>query len=133
MKILNLGCGTKTSDKAGVVNIDLSILLRIKGNVFLSNFAPLLLNAERMAKFDALPENILVHDLSKGIPFDDASVDVVYHSHVLEHLDRDIVNGFLLEVKRVLRTGGIHRIVVPDLEFACRNYLTHLEEVAGNE
>ena len=39
MKILNLGCGTKTSDKAGVVNIDLSILLRIKGNVFLSNFA----------------------------------------------------------------------------------------------
>ncbi len=133
MKILNLGCGTKTSDKAGVVNIDLSILLRIKSNVFLSKVAPLLLNPERMAKFDALPENILAHDLSKGIPFDDASVDVVYHSHVLEHLDRDIASGFLREVKRVLRPGGIHRIVVPDLEHACSTYLVHLEASAANE
>lgn len=130
MKVLNLGCGTKTSDKAGVVNIDLSILLKIKKNAVLSRLAPLLLNGSRREKFDALPNNILVHDLSKGIPYDDGTVDVVYHSHVLEHLDREVAKGFLLEVKRVLRPGGVHRIVVPDFEYLCRNYLAHLDSSA---
>ena len=120
MKILNLGFGTKTNDGPGVVNIDLSILLRINSSGLLSKMAPLILNGERLKKFNDLPENILVHDLSTGIPFDDDTVDVVYHSHVLEHLDRDVARKFLLEVKRVLRPGGIHRIVVPDFEYICR-------------
>ena len=126
MKILNLGCGTKTSDAAEVLNIDLSILLRIKKSVILSKCVRLLLSGERLRKFEALPENIIVHDLSKGIPVGDGSADVVYHSHVLEHLDRDVGREFLREAKRVLRPGGIIRIVVPDFEFDCRRYLEHL-------
>ena len=54
----------------------------------------------------------MVHDLSKGIPFDDNSVDVVYHSHLLEHIDRKNVPTFLKEIRRVLKPRGIHRIVV---------------------
>jgi SAM-dependent methyltransferase len=132
MKILNLGCGTKTSDGPGVVNIDLSIILRIKSSGLLSKIAPLILNGERLKKFNDLPENILVHDLSTGIPFDDDTVDVVYHSHVLEHLDRDVARKFLLEVKRVLRPGGIHRIVVPDFEYICRRYVAHIDACADD-
>ncbi len=33
-------------------------------------------------------------------------------------------------VFRALRPGGIHRIVVPDLELLCRRYLADLEEAA---
>lgn len=74
-----------------------------------------------------MPANILVHNLAKGIPFETESIDAVYHSHMLEHLDRDVAPGFLLEVKRVLKPGGIQRIVVPDLQLLCRRYLSHLE------
>jgi len=126
MKILNLGCGTKTSASSSVVNIDWSIYLRLKSNRFWRAIAPLFIRGERLRRFAEMPQNILVHNLAKGIPFESNSVDVVYHSHVLEHLDKAVVDGFLLEVKRVLKPGGIHRIVVPDLEYLCKQYLGHI-------
>jgi len=125
MKILNLGCGTKTCNKSGVINIDWSIYLRLKKKIF-TPIVPLFIKGERLEKFNSLPENILVHNLAKGIPFDTDSVDAVYHSHMLEHLDKDVAEKFLIEIKRVLKPGGIHRIVVPDLEKACRDYIVHI-------
>lgn len=126
MKILNLGCGTKASSHPNVINIDWSITLWLKHSKILRPLLPLLIRERRMEKLRSLPDNIMVHDLSKGIPFGSGSVDVVYHSHVLEHLDRDVAAIFLTEVKRVLKPGGIHRIVVPDLEKICADYLAHI-------
>lgn len=127
MLILNLGCGTKTSSSSSVINIDWSIYLRLKRNPFWSALSPLFIRGERLKLFKEIPSNILVHNLAKGIPFKSNSVDAVYHSHMLEHLDKSVVDGFLLEVKRVLKPGGIHRIVVPDFEYLCRQYLGHLD------
>lgn len=126
MRILNLGCGTKTSASSSVVNIDWSIYLRLKSNSVWRNIAPLFIRGERLRRFKEIPRNVLVYDLAKGIPFESNSVDAVYHSHMLEHLDKGVVDGFLLEAKRVLRAGGIHRIVVPDFEYLCSQYLGHL-------
>ena len=128
MRVLNLGCGVKTSDRAEVTNIDWSIYLRLRRNKAFRLIAPLILNGDRWNHFCSLPNNIIVHNLSRNIPFESNSVDVVYHSHMLEHLDRDIAAKFLLEVKRVLKPDGICRIVVPDLENAAREYLEHLSE-----
>ena len=130
MRILNLGCGTKVSDAPSVVNIDWSIMLRIRRNCALRAAAPWLLKGDRLRHFRELGDNILVHDLSKGIPFADNSVDAVYHSHTLEHLDRDIVPGMFAEIRRVLRVGGVQRIVVPDLELLGRAYVAHLDACA---
>lgn len=127
MKILNLGCGSKTSSYPGIINIDWSIMLRIRTHPVLRTIAPLFLNGGRLRRFRALPDNLLVHDFSHGIPFPDANVDVVYHSHVLEHLDRKIAGQFLAECGRVLCPGGIIRIVVPDFERCCRDYLSHVQ------
>jgi predicted SAM-dependent methyltransferase len=71
---------------------------------------------------------VLVHDLSEGIPFADESVDVVYHSHLLEHLTKKHAVRFMKECFRVLKRGGIIRIVVPDLEIIATQYLTALKE-----
>ncbi len=125
MVILNLGCGSRTS--AHCINVDWSPYLRLKRNPFGSKLAPLLLRGERGERFRALDETILVHDLRRPLPMGDASVDAVYHSHVLEHLDRNLTAPFLAEVWRVLRRGGIQRIVVPDLEACCRRYLDHFD------
>lgn len=51
----------------------------------------------------------------------------MYHSHFLEHLDRHAAEKFLGEVCRVLHPGGVLRIVVPNIEFACRRYLEHFD------
>jgi hypothetical protein len=133
MKILNLGCGTKVSASADVINIDWSIQLRIKRNPIFRLFAPVLLNGARLDAYRGIPDNILIHDLSKGIPFPDRSIDVVFHSHTLEHLDRQVVPKFLCEVMRVLKCEGLHRIVVPDFEVMCTAYCDHLKKCLEND
>lgn len=126
MRILNLGCGTKVSPSPDVMNIDWSITLRMKKNRALRVAAPLFLRGQRLDRFNSLPQNTMLHNLAKGLPFASNSVDVVYHSHLLEHLDTDTATTFLMEAKRVLKLGGIHRIVVPDLERAASAYVLHL-------
>ena len=123
MKILNLGCGSKTSSSKNVLNIDWSILLIIRKNFFLRKSLNFLISKDRKKKLKDLPNNILVHDLKKGIPFENNSVDVAYSSHVLEHIDRVFVLGFLKENYRVLKPLGIIRIVVPDLYLLMIKYL----------
>lgn len=132
MRILNLGCGTKTSSDPRVLNLDWGIYLIFRTRAYLRPFARLFITGERWTKFQALPDNIRVHDLRRGIPFEDSSVDAIYNSHFLEHIDRPIVAGFLREAWRALRPGGIHRIVVPDLEFAGRLYYQHLRACESN-
>jgi SAM-dependent methyltransferase len=93
---------------------------------------PWIIKGERLYHFNCLPDNIIVHNLAKGIPFSSNSIDVVYHSHFLEHLDKSIVEKFLLEVKRVLKPAGIQRIVVPDFERSCKNYISHIKNSENN-
>ena len=99
MIVLNLGCGSKTSSESEVVNVDWSIALRIRRNPLMRIFAPVFLRGDRLTRFKSLPDNIKVWDLSRGIPFDSGAVDVVFHSHMLEHLDRNVARKFLLEAK----------------------------------
>jgi len=122
--ILNLGCGTQTSPHT--TNIDWSIHARLRRNPIGRRLAPLVFNDQRRKLFLSM-DDVVVHDLKKGIPAPAASVDAVYHSHVLEHIDRDAVPGFFADIARVLRPGGVHRIVVPDLERYAHEYLDSLE------
>jgi predicted SAM-dependent methyltransferase len=69
------------------------------------------------------------HDLNTGIPLRDHSVDVVYHSHILEHFTKGKGEQLIKECFRVLKPGGIIRIAVPDLEQLARQYLINLEKV----
>jgi SAM-dependent methyltransferase len=64
----------------------------------------------------------LAWDLTRGIPMPDASVDGIYHEHMLEHLS--LREGFELcrECHRALRPGGILRIAVPDAGVLLKSY-----------
>jgi SAM-dependent methyltransferase len=127
MLILNLGCGTRTATHPNVVNVDWSLNIRIKNSRLLRLAVSPLLDARRRGRLDRMGGRLLAHDLSKGIPFESGSVDVAYHSHVLEHLDRPVARQFLKETLRVLKPGGLCRIVVPDFEFLCRAYVQHID------
>lgn len=72
----------------------------------------------------AFPSNVEYGDVTKGLPLPNGICQGVYCSHVLEHL---ALNGFrkaLLETFRVLRVGGVFRLVIPDLEYLAKQYMT---------
>lgn len=76
---------------------------------------------------------VIAHDVSRGLPLDDASCDAVYHSAVLEHIRPGDAVPFIRECRRVLRPGGVLRVAVPDLERICEVYLEKLRQaVAGD-
>lgn len=68
----------------------------------------------------------VVHDLNQlPYPFEDNSIDEIYISHVLEHLDRPFF--VMKEFHRILKNGGVLHIKVPHFS---RGF-THAEHAHG--
>lgn len=65
------------------------------------------------------------HEISTLPDFANESVDLIYCSHALEYFDRLEATKALTEWRRVLKTGGILRLAVPDFEALVDVYLTH--------
>lgn len=77
--------------------------------------------------------NVLGCDIRKGLPFPANRFEAVYHSHLLEHLPPHEGEALVRECYRVLKPGGILRIVVPDLERIAELYLNNLRmALTGN-
>lgn len=112
---LNLGCGSVVLD--GWVNVDYAFGARIAR-------IPLFSALNRKLRIFNMDWNrkIHIHNLKKKFPWKDSTVDVVYSSHTLEHFSRQEGRIFLEECYRVLRKGGLLRIVVPDLGCIIREY-----------
>ncbi len=72
--------------------------------------------------FDPATRKDILHDLSKGIPFPDNSVDFIYNEHFIEHLSYKDGFAFMNEAYRVLKPGGVLRIACPDLDFMIEGY-----------
>jgi SAM-dependent methyltransferase len=86
----------------------------------------------RNLDIDPIDKNIEHWDAKNGIPALNNSVDIVYHSHLLEHLQPEHGEAFINECFRILKPMGILRVVVPDLEQICKEYLNALERVDQN-
>lgn len=78
---------------------------------------------------DLVPDgpDVIAVDITQGLPFDADTCDAVYASHVLEHLAVGEAHRFAEEIRRVLKPGGVVRLVVPDLEGIARAYVASLD------
>lgn len=103
MKLLNLGCGQCYHHEW--VNLD----------------------------FTSENKNVISHNLLRGIPFGENEFDAVYHSHVLEHFNKEDAKSFICECFRVLKADGIIRIAVPDFETIAKEYLSNLNRAVNHE
>lgn len=65
---------------------------------------------------------MLNYDLRQGIPASDNSLELIYHSHMLEHLSYEDGIIFIRDCYRALKKGGKMRIIVPDLEAWINGY-----------
>jgi ubiquinone/menaquinone biosynthesis C-methylase UbiE len=51
------------------------------------------------------------------LPFTDGTVDVIYCSHVIEHIENKYIQKMFYECSRVLKKEGVMRIACPDAEY----------------
>lgn len=56
------------------------------------------------------------------LPYENNSVSLIYASHVLAYFDREEVMALLEEWKRVLKTGAILRLAVPNFQAYAKLY-----------
>ena len=123
MKRINIGCGrTPTS---GWTNYDNS------PSVWLSKYGVLVKVLVLLRLLDGSQKEFIEFtksssiqwaEATKRIPEADETIEVVYSSHMLEHLDKYERDGFLRESYRVLCPGGFIRLAVPNIQFHVRNY-----------
>jgi len=97
--LLNLACGAKVSTVGNWANID----------------------------FSSPMENVIEMNILDGLTFPDGSFDAVYTAQFVEHLTPQETAVVLREIRRVLKPGGVLRIVTPDMEELARTYLKHLD------
>jgi predicted SAM-dependent methyltransferase len=61
---------------------------------------------------------IIAYDIRKDyLPFADDSVDAIYCSHVIEHIENKYIFNMFKECLRILKKGKVFRIACPDAEF----------------
>ena len=121
---LNIGCGDAPTP--GWVNYDnspavrlarwptLTGVLRSAGLIDAGNVA-FIANCRRLG--------IRYANAAHRIPHGTATVDIVYSSHMIEHLDRREAASFLAECRRVLKPGGVLRLVAPDVRWSVLEYM----------
>lgn len=64
---------------------------------------------------------------SQNLPFKNESVDLIYSSHVIEHIENEHIENFFKECYRVLKHGGGGRLCCPDAEFLYNATKAHRE------
>ena len=57
-----------------------------------------------------------------AIPYPEKTFDIVYASHVLEHMNRHTILAALTHWKFLLKDGGTLRLSVPDFKAICEYY-----------
>jgi predicted SAM-dependent methyltransferase len=126
MKKLNLGCGSLRP--IGWINTDSSLNANVQR---IPVFGKLL--AKTFSSVSYQSNNLTYMNLNKKWDFTDCSVDVVYASHLFEHLSLKSADLFLKESYRTLKPGGIIRIVVPDLYQIAKKYITEYIEMDNGD
>ena len=121
---VNVGCG-QTPTK-GWRNFDNSLSLCLAKIPFLPSLlykAGILEASQYQFIHYARSNRIEYSDVTKGLPLSDGCVEVLYSSHMFEHLDREEASLFLKEARRVLCSGGIIRFAIPDLHRQVQQYI----------
>ncbi|HEX8088408.1 MAG TPA: methyltransferase domain-containing protein [Blastocatellia bacterium] len=125
VKAINLGCGVSVAP--GWINIDNSFNARLsKYPFFRWSLWKLGILSDQHYRV-RWPESIEICNLKKRLSYEDSSIDYAYTSHFLEHLAFKDAQRLMGELYRVLKPGGVVRVVVPDLAIGARQYVASLE------
>ncbi|NDC78652.1 MAG: methyltransferase domain-containing protein [Chitinophagia bacterium] len=124
--LLNLGCGPDAA-RTDWTDVDGSL------NLLWQRRMPawLMRTLQQRWGLHHWPAHVRYIDLARPLGFTSDSADAIYASHVLEHLHHDDALSLLAECRRVLKPGGVLRMVLPDLDSMVREYLSSEEPTAA--
>lgn len=71
---------------------------------------------------DIIDADYRVNFRSDSLPFPDESVNLVFSSHMVEHISDESASRLFSEIHRLLKPGGSFRVVCPDLDKVMRAY-----------
>jgi len=108
------GCGL--SAPAGWINFDSSPTLKIQKTPIIGSLVKSRLNT-------VFPDSVKFGDIVKGLPITNESCDAIYCSHVLEHLSLEDFRIALKNTHKLLKRGGLFRLVMPDFEVLVNTYV----------
>lgn len=103
-RLMNLACGSKVSLVGDWTNVD----------------------------FQSPVAGVMEMNILGGLRFPDATFDAVYSAQFIEHLTLEEGEHVLRDVARVLKPGGVLRLVTPDMEELARTYLDLLDCLKRN-
>ena len=121
---INLGCGLDAIDDW--LNFDGSPSVRFQR-------LPVIGAAFKKLIGPKFPDTVKYGNVVSGLPLADNSVDIIYSSHMLEHLSLEDFKLSLIEIKRVLKPGGKFRAVLPDLEILIKDYVNSDDPNAASQ
>ena len=123
---VNLGCGTSIAP--GWINFDNSPNLKLS-KIPLARWTLNKLGLLSKSHYDVKwPTEVQYRELTKPLPFKDSSVDFIYTSHFMEHLSLSNAKALFKDIYRVLKIGGVARIILPDLKYDIKRYLENVEK-----
>ena len=70
----------------------------------------------------------ILWDLDNDIPLPDNSVEYIYSSHFVEHLDQRQIENLFVEMSRVLKDKGIIEVRCPHDKTIIKYYTSHFSE-----
>ena len=117
--------------KAILLGIVLSMVLA-GANAYLGLFAGMTVSASIPAAVISMGVLSLFKkaNILDGLPYEDNTFDVVYSSHFIEHIPVDQIELVFDDVYRILKPGGLIRLVTPDLEFLNNEYKINYDKKA---
>jgi len=71
--------------------------------------------------------NNIVADLLTGLPFEDGYFDYIVANHTIQMTTFTDLPRALAELRRVLKVGGVLRILVPDVELILAQYKSKVD------
>ena len=120
---VNYGCGWAVGDDW--LNFDASPTLRferlpILGRLYHKNPRP-------------FPTEVIYGDIVRGLPVPAESCRGIFASHVLEHLSLEDFQTAIKNTYALLRSGGLFRVVVPDLRALAQQYVQSQDPLAAGK
>jgi predicted SAM-dependent methyltransferase len=119
--LINLGCGQTRPENWFNADCSLNSFFQ---KFFIFRF--ILVDILNRSAYNST--NVVYINLNKRWKLSSESTDVIYASHVFEHLSSSKAKHFLGEAYRVLKPGGVIRLVVPDLYQLARSYVQSYQD-----
>jgi SAM-dependent methyltransferase len=112
-KLINVGCGF-TAGKSWE-NYDSSPTLRFERLPLLGS-----IYSKNKQRF---PAEVRIGDIVSGPLCGDGQADGVFCSHMQEHVPLEDMRTSLHHIHRMLKPGGVFRLIVPDLQVIIEHYM----------